>query len=57
MKASLMEDLSTVNTIEAAKPVWLGLFDECQNILKSVEDLSKTNKIQEDKCWSIRTKD
>jgi len=36
MKAGLIDDLSTVNTIEAAKPAWLGLFDECQTILRFV---------------------
>jgi hypothetical protein len=36
IKTALIDDLSTVNTIEASKPVWLGLFDECQTILRCV---------------------
>ena len=40
-KPFIDEDLSTVNTIEQPKPRWIVQYEECQIILKGVEDLRR----------------
>jgi len=40
MKKPFIEDASTVSTIEEPKPQWIAYFEECQILLKAVEDLS-----------------
>lgn len=40
MKQPFIEQLSTVSTMDSAKPQWMAHLEECQALLKAVEELS-----------------
>ncbi len=48
MKQPFIEQLSTVSTMDSAKPQWMAHLEDCQALLKAVEQLSKHhNKYRE----------
>jgi hypothetical protein len=50
MKKPFIEDLSSVSTIDSAKPQWMAHHEECQQLLRAVEELSKGGDMQDARC-------
>ena len=44
MKQPFIEELSTVSTMDSAKPQWMAHLEECQSLLRAVEELSKSQE-------------
>lgn len=57
LKKPLVDELSSVSTMDSAKPQWMAHHEECLQLLRAVEELSKHIGMQDDRCWSIRISD
>lgn len=56
MKKPFMEDLSSVSTMDSPRPQWMAHYDECQQLLKAVEELRKIKMIKVERCCYTRIK-
>lgn len=40
LKKPLVEELSSASTMDSIRPQWMGHYEECQQLLRAVDDLS-----------------